>query len=79
MASASLRDQVTGTGEAHHNADEPTALDYNTNFKTTGQIASLYAPDRFRTSDHDPVLVGLNLGAVNDARRSTPSPPRACA
>ncbi len=61
LASASLRAQVTGTAEAHHNADEPTVLDYNTNFKSAGQIASLYAPDRFRTSDHDPVLVGLNL------------------
>lgn len=60
LASASLRDQVTGTAEAHHNADEPTVLDYNTNFKSAGH-ASLYAPDRFRTSDHDPVLVGLNL------------------
>jgi predicted extracellular nuclease len=64
MASASLRDQVTGAGDAHHDADEPTVLDYNTNVKTTGQIASLYAPDRFRTSDHDPVLVGFNLGAA---------------
>jgi predicted extracellular nuclease len=60
MTSAALRDQVTGTAEAHHNADEPTVLDYNTNSKSAGQIASLYAPDRFRASDHDPVLVGLN-------------------
>ncbi|MGH3899256.1 MAG: hypothetical protein ACRDTA_13655 [Pseudonocardiaceae bacterium] len=59
MASASLRDPVTGTAEAHHNADEPTVLDYNINSKSAGQVASLYAPDRFRTSDHDPVLVGL--------------------
>ncbi len=78
LASASLRTQVTGTAEAHHNADEPTALDYNTNFKTTGQITSLYAPDRFRTSDHDPVLIGLNLAAVNDSLVLDPSPPRAC-
>ena len=46
----------------HHNADEPSVLDYNTDFKSAGQITSLYAPDRFRTSDHDPVLAGLNLG-----------------
>ncbi|OLR92038.1 hypothetical protein BJP25_24500 [Actinokineospora bangkokensis] len=63
LASASLVSQVTGAGEAHHNADEPSVLDYNTNFKTPGQVQSLYAADRFRTSDHDPVLVGLDLGA----------------
>ncbi|MER7251718.1 ExeM/NucH family extracellular endonuclease [Kribbella sp. NPDC000426] len=62
LASPSLVGQVTGAGDAHHNADEPSVLDYNTDFKTAGQVQSLYAPDRFRTSDHDPVLVGLNLG-----------------
>jgi predicted extracellular nuclease len=61
MASGSLAAQVSGAGDAHHNADEPSVLDYNTDFKTPGQVASLYAPDRFRTSDHDPVLVGLNV------------------
>lgn len=63
MASASLIPQVTGAGDAHHNADEPSVIDYNTEFKTPGQVASLYAPDRFRTSDHDPVLAGLALAA----------------
>jgi predicted extracellular nuclease len=62
MASASLLAQVTGAADAHHNADEPSVLDYLTDFKSPGQIVSLYAPDRFRTSDHDPVLAGLNLG-----------------
>jgi hypothetical protein len=59
MASSSLVPQVTGAADAHHNADEPSVLDYNTDFKTPGQVASLYAPDRFRTSDHDPVVAGL--------------------
>jgi len=36
-------------------------LDYNTNFKSAGQLVSLYAPDQFRIGDHDPVLLGLNL------------------
>ena len=34
-------------------------LDYNTEFKSAGQVASLYAPDEFRVSDHDPIIVGL--------------------
>ena len=63
LASASLVDQVGGATDYHINADEPSVIDYNTNFKSPGQVASLYAPDEFRTSDHDPVLVGLNLRA----------------
>jgi predicted extracellular nuclease len=59
LASKSLRRQVTGAADVHINADEPSILDYNVNFKTPGLVASLYAPDRFRTSDHDPVLIGL--------------------
>ncbi len=61
FASPSLLGQVTGAEDSHINADEPAVLDYNTNFKSPGQVASLYAPDRFRTSDHDPVRVGLTL------------------
>ncbi|MDQ3469452.1 MAG: hypothetical protein M3487_06775 [Actinomycetota bacterium] len=36
-------------------------LDYNTNFKTANLIATLYAPDQYRMSDHDPVVIGLDL------------------
>ncbi len=61
LASASLSAQVSGVAEYHINADEPSVLDYNTNFKSPGQVANLYAPDPFRVSDHDPVVVGLNL------------------
>lgn len=61
LASTSLAGQVTGAEKYHINADEPSVLDYNTEFKTTGQVTSLYAADRYRASDHDPVMVGLNL------------------
>jgi hypothetical protein len=50
----------------HNNADEPIALDYNTNFKSAGQQVSFYAPDAYRAADHDPVVVDLDL-AVNAA------------
>ena len=62
LASASLVRQVKGAGDYHINADEPSVLDYNLDFKSVGQQASLYAADAFRMSDHDPVLVGLALG-----------------
>ncbi|HSV39945.1 MAG TPA: ExeM/NucH family extracellular endonuclease, partial [Nocardioidaceae bacterium] len=61
LASPSLAGQVTGVTEWHTNADEPIALDYNTNFKSPGQVVSMYAPNAYRASDHDPVIVGLDL------------------
>lgn len=63
LGSASIVSQVTGVGDYHINSDEPSVLDYNDDFKSAGQIASLYAPDQFRISDHDPVVVGLKLNA----------------
>ncbi|UYF98772.1 ExeM/NucH family extracellular endonuclease [Halomonas sp. GD1P12] len=62
LASESLAGQVTGTTTWHINADEASALDYNTDFTSERQDENLYAPDAFRSSDHDPILVGLNLG-----------------
>ena len=65
-ASAALRSQVSGVKVWHINADEPSVLDYNTDFNTDDR----FAPTPFRASDHDPVLVGLNLAA--DAAVSQP-------
>ena len=59
FGSPSSLSQITGVAEYHINSDEPSVLDYNTDFKSAGQIISLYAPDQFRISDHDPVVVGL--------------------
>jgi predicted extracellular nuclease len=61
LGTSSLTAQVSGVGEWHINADEPAVLDYNDDFKSPGQLSSLYAPDQFRISDHDPVVVGLDL------------------
>ena len=71
LATASMTAQVSGVADYHINADEPSVLDYNTDFKSVGQIASLYAPDQFRVSDHDPVLVGLCLPPSLDVTLST--------
>jgi uncharacterized protein len=62
LASESLVSQVSGAAEWHINADEPRVLDYNVEFKSTGQISSFYSSQPFRTSDHDPVIIGLELG-----------------
>lgn len=58
LAGADLLDEVTGAAEWHINADEPDLIDYDTSFKGPNQDA-LYAPDPYRSSDHDPVIVGL--------------------
>jgi predicted extracellular nuclease len=60
LASPSLFEQVTGTTEWHINADEPDLIDYDKSFKQDAQDA-IYAPDPYRSSDHDPVIVGLDL------------------
>jgi uncharacterized protein len=60
LASASMFGQVKGAADWHINSDEPDVLDYDTSFKPPEQDA-LYEPNAYRTSDHDPVLVGLNL------------------
>lgn len=59
LASTSLLAQVTGAAEDHINADEPDLLDYDTSFKPPAQQA-IYEPNQYRTSDHDPVVVGLD-------------------
>ncbi|UBV43185.1 ExeM/NucH family extracellular endonuclease [Deinococcus taeanensis] len=61
--SASLAAQVAGRTKWHINSDEPTVLDYNKEFKSAGQLSSYYNADPFRSSDHDPILIGLNLTA----------------
>ena len=56
MVNDALLGQVTGAEAWHINADEPFAIDYN-NFNPPGQ-ATL---DEWKSSDHDPIIVGLSL------------------
>ncbi len=64
IASATLNGQVTGATAWHINADEPDILDYDTSFKQAAQDA-LFEPNAYRSSDHDPVIVGLDLLAYD--------------
>lgn len=59
LASASMVGQVTGASDWHINSDEPDIFDYDTSFKPPAQDA-LYEPNAIRSSDHDPVLVGID-------------------
>jgi predicted extracellular nuclease len=58
LANAGLAEQVAGVVEWHINADEPATLDYN-----DYNQSALYNADPYRASDHDPVIVGLDLEA----------------
>ena len=60
LANKWLFAQITGTTIWHINADEPDLIDYDMSFKADAQDA-LYAPDQYRSSDHDPVIIGLDL------------------
>ncbi len=60
LSSESLTGQVTGAAEWHINADEPDIFNYDLSYKSPAQ-ADLYAPDPYRSSDHDAVVVGLAL------------------
>lgn len=67
LATPSLNGQVTGAVEWHVNADEPRIIDYN--LDTDDQTNPPPKPDdeyvanSYRASDHDPLLVGLQVGA----------------
>jgi predicted extracellular nuclease len=75
LASAGLMDEVTGVTEWHINADEADLIDYDTSFKGPNQDL-IYASDAYRSSDHDPVIIGLNvcdeIAPVFDAVSVTP-------
>ncbi|MET0858816.1 MAG: ExeM/NucH family extracellular endonuclease [Telluria sp.] len=57
LASPTLNTQVVGATEWHNNSDEPEVIDYNLD----GKAQDLYVNNAYRASDHDPVLVSLNL------------------
>lgn len=73
LASASLAAQTVGAGPWAINADEPAALDYQTENKSAGQVGSLYAPDAYRSSDRDPVVVDLRLPDQPDPLPAAPA------
>ncbi len=61
LASPELAGLVSHAAEWHINADETPALEYAAAGYDARSLRSRYRPDPFRSSDHDPVLVGLKL------------------
>ncbi len=68
LANSTLLGQVTGATEWHANADEADVFDYNLEFGRQPELFTLetdtnLADNPFRASDHDPLIVGLDLGS----------------
>lgn len=67
LASSTMSPRITGARAWHINADEQVSYDYNQEFKAplttcSGPCpADPYNADPYRSSDHDPVLIGLDL------------------
>ncbi|WP_203580747.1 ExeM/NucH family extracellular endonuclease [Microbacterium hibisci] len=76
LAAPGLAADVTDASTWAINADEPSVLDYNTNFKPASQVTGLYAPDAYRSSDHDPVIVGIDLDTTPPVVTLTATPDR---
>jgi 5'-nucleotidase len=58
LASPSANAAVTGADIWNINSVESVALEYS---RYNNNATNYYAPDQFRASDHDPVVVGLDL------------------
>jgi 5'-nucleotidase len=58
LASPAANAAVTGADIWNINSVESVALEYS---RYNNNVTDYYAPDQFRASDHDPVIVGLNL------------------
>ena len=61
LASPSAAAAVVGLDIWHINADEPRNLDYNMEHKSANQVNLFYHDGPYRSSDHDPVLIGVSL------------------
>ena len=68
ISTGAMTSRIAGTVHWHIDADEQLSYDYNVEFKAPLLCSGVTCPadpyngnDPFRASDHDPVLVGLNL------------------
>ncbi|MDY7025315.1 MAG: ExeM/NucH family extracellular endonuclease [Pseudomonadota bacterium] len=63
MASAATSASLADATIWHINTDEPNVLDYNEEFNPS----EYYSQDVYRSSDHDAVIIGLNLVNPDDS------------
>ncbi len=82
LAGSSLASQVSGVTVWHINADEVPVFDYNDEILDVGNESSferessslpIFEPNAYRASDHDPVIVGLDLNGPPVCSAAVPS------
>jgi predicted extracellular nuclease len=82
LAGSGLTDEVSGVAVWNINADEIPVLDYNddiddgsfeSSFERESSALPIYEPNAYRSSDHDPVIVGLELSAPPLCGTAVPS------
>ncbi|MCE0555423.1 ExeM/NucH family extracellular endonuclease [Motilimonas sp. E26] len=61
LVNEALAGKLVAATDWHINADEPRVLDYNVEYKSDAQLQRFYAPDAYRSSDHDPVVMSFAL------------------
>lgn len=61
LISPKLYTRLTKAAKWHINADEAGVLDYSIQYKTPEQIDSYFDSSVFRSSDHDPIILGFKL------------------
>ena len=71
LLNAAALERATGADIWEINAEESIALEYS-RYNYHGTL--FYAPDQYRSSDHDPVLVGLSAGVTSSTTTLTASP-----
>ena len=67
LSNGSLTNQVTGAAEWHINADEPDLLNYDDSFNDS----RFFNENLFGASDHDPLIIGLDLGPTVKGQPAT--------
>ncbi|MBG0770699.1 MAG: deoxyribonuclease, partial [Anaerolineaceae bacterium] len=65
LANSSMAQYIVDVNFWHINADEPDIIDYDMTYKADAQDL-LYAPDAYRSSDHDPVVITLSFPSMMD-------------
>lgn len=61
LASRELAPAIIDAAHWHINADESLAFDYQTEHRSDDDDRARYRPDPYRSSDHDPLLLGLRF------------------
>jgi uncharacterized protein len=68
LTTTAMNPKVAGAVHWHINADEPSVIDYNLEFKQPACVScgpDYYSASVYRSSDHDPVIVGLNMNDLD--------------